>query len=106
MTYEILLQRLQKARKENRLSLRDMGKAIGKSGQQVCFLEKGKTPLKVQDYLLICEILKISPWELMKEETFRKERRTVSDRIQNLSERDFRIIKDLIMLMELKEEDL
>ena len=79
---------------------------MGVSGQQISFFENGHTALKLKDYLLICEHLKISPRELLDGNVPQGEYRSVVEKLNSLSERDFRIIKDLILLMEMNSEDL
>ena len=106
MGYEELLKRIREARKRKGISLRKMGEALGVSGQQISFFETGHTPLKMKDYFSICEVLKISPRELLDGTVPKGEYRNVIEKLYNLSERDFRIIKDLIVLMELEKEDL
>ena len=106
MEYEELLKRLRETRKKKGISLRKMGEALGVSGQQISFFERGHTALKVKDYLLICDVLKISPRELLDGNVPQGEYQSVAEKLHTLSERDFRIIKDLILLMEMNSEDL
>ena len=86
--------------------MREVGNAIGITGQQVSVIERGITELKMKDYFLICDVLKISPRELIDGDIPRGEYQTVVEKLRNLNERDFRIIRDLIMLMELPKEEL
>lgn len=103
MDYEQLLKKLKKIRLQKSISLRSLGKKLGVSGQYLSMIERGKVPLKVKDFFLICSILEVLPKDVMVE---KKEYQTVADRIQALPERDFKIIKDLLLLMELSKEDL
>ncbi|MBR1974664.1 MAG: helix-turn-helix transcriptional regulator [Clostridia bacterium] len=106
MDYNFFLQELRKTRKRKGISLREVGNAIGITGQQVSVIERGITELKMKDYFLICDVLKISPRELIDGDIPRGEYQTVVEKLRNLNERDFRIIRDLIMLMELPKEEL
>ncbi len=106
MKYEAFLQELRQAREKRGISLREMGFAMGLSAQKISLLETGYSPLKMRDYFMMCDIMKMSPRELIDGEIPQGEYRSVGERLRNLPERDFRIIKDLIMLMELKNDDL
>ena len=106
MEYEDFLKALRWERKQKGMSLQEMSKALGISLGKLSAFERGRTPLKVKDYLDICGVLQISPVELMGGTNLSAEQHYVADKIKNLSERDFRIIKDLIILMESQIEDL
>ena len=106
MEYQVLLQRLKKVRKSKGISQRKMAEELGVSAQQVSLLERGVAVLKMEDYLSMCKILKISPKELMNGEVSQEEYHNVAEKLWGLSERDFRIVKDLIILMGLSIEDL
>ena len=106
MDYEKFLKELRKIRKRKGVSLRVVGNALGVTGQQVSAIERGITELKMRDYFLICDILKISPRALIEGDIPKGEYLKVVERLNNLNERDFRIIRDLIMLMELSADDL
>lgn len=65
MEYNKFLENFKKVRMEKGFSLSDFAKAIKKTKQYVYLVEKGRTPLKMEDYFLICDLLKISPNDLM-----------------------------------------
>ena len=103
MDYEQLLRQLKKIRQQKGISLRRLGEKLGVSGQYLSMVERGKVPLKVKDFFLLCSVLEVSPKDVIVE---KKEYQTVAERMQTLPERDFKIIKDLLLLMELSKEDL
>lgn len=105
MDYQKFLQKLKNERIKKGISLREIGEALGKTRQQVYSFESGRTPLKVRDYFLICEVLHISPRELLEDDMLKGDYRMTAERLSNLSKRDLLIIGDLITLMELKTED-
>lgn len=106
MDYELFLRDLKELRNKKGMSLREMGMKMGISGQQVSFFERGKTPLRIKDYFTICDILQVSPLALIEKQILTYEHRSIAERLSKLSERDFRIIKDLMILMELSPNDL
>ena len=106
MTYLEFLQKLKETRKKNGFSQRQLATAMHKSAQYISFVENNKTPLKVEDYLLFCDILKIHPSSLFDGVIPQGEFRFLEKKLANLSQRDFRLLKDIITLMELNEEDL
>ncbi len=106
MEYERFLKKLKEERKRKGISLRELGEKLGVTGQFISMWENNRTSLKMKDYFFICNILEISPIDLLKDETTKKEYQNIAEKLKNLSERDLRIIKDLIMLMELSTEDL
>ena len=106
MEYERFLKKLKKERKKRGISLREAGVFLGVTGQYLSLWENNRAPLKMKDYFLLCELLEIAPKDLLEEDSRIKECQGIADRIKRLSERDMKIIKDLIMLMELSKEDL
>lgn len=106
MNYSKFLQEIRTLRRSRGFSQKEMGERIGITGQMVSAIERGAIELKVRDYIAMCEVLKISPKDLFDGEVSRGECQGVEERLNNLSERDFRIIKDLLMLMELSKNDL
>lgn len=106
MEYERFLKKLKEERKRKGISLRKLGEELGVTGQIISMWENNRASLKIKDYFSVCKILEISPIDLLEDETIKKERQCVSERLKNLSERDLKILKDLIMLMELSTEDL
>ena len=59
--YVSLLQKIKELRRQQGFSLQDFGQMLGVSGQYVSMIERGKAPLKMDDYLLICKMLGVSP---------------------------------------------
>lgn len=106
MNYDEFLQDLRALRRSKGISQKEMGKKIGITGQMVSAIERGVIELKIRDYITMCEVLRISPKDLFDGDFSKGEYRGVEVRLSNLSERDFRIIKDLMMLMELSKNDL
>lgn len=106
MDYEDFLKALRRERKSKGFSLKELGKAVGISLEKMSALERGRTALKVKEYLMICDILQISPAELMGAKPLTAEQNYIADKMKNLSERDSKIVKDLILLMGLQDEDL
>lgn len=97
MIEEELLKKIKALRKQQGLSLRDFGTCLGVSGQYVSMIERGKAPLKMDDYFKICEVLNISPAKLLIEDN--QECETLVEKIYALSERDFRLVATMVELM-------
>ena len=104
--YKDLLHELKETRIKKEISLQELGRRLGLSGQQVHAIETGKTPLKMPTYFSICRILQVSPRELISGNVTVGETRSLLKSIECLSERDFFIIRNLIMLMQLSQKDL
>ena len=98
MEYAEILKELKKLRREKKISGRQLAEAMGKSKQLIVYLENGSVDLKLKDYLKICEVLEISPVALLegKSATYYE----TAKQLQNLSNRDFLLIKHMITLME------
>ena len=106
MEYERILRVLKKTRKNKGITLRGLAPSVGVSPQTLCYIENNKVPLKMKEYLAICKALDVHPKELLVVSTIKEERWNTAIRMELLQDRDYRIIKDLVMLMTLKEEDL
>ena len=106
MEYSAFLGKLKEARIKSELTQTDLAKAIGRSPTYISFLEKGRTAIRIDDYLLICRALQIAPSSLFEEDDRKGDFCYIQDKLVHFSTRDFRIIKDLIMLMALNPEDL
>lgn len=104
MDYQLFLQELTNVRKSKGITLRQMGRALGVTGQYVSYMERGKTPLKMKDYFVMCEVLKISPGKLLYGKNEKQSCLEFSERLLNLSERDLYIVKNLIAVLELSQE--
>ena len=99
MDYENLLKELKYLRKSKGLSLEEMGRAVGVTGSNICFIELGKIPLKMQDFFIICETLEVSPQEVLSNSTLDLEHHGIITQLKKLSNRDFQIIKNMILFM-------
>ena len=106
MEYRKLLENLRRTRIEKGLSQADFAKILNKTKQYVYLLEKGLTPLKMEDYFLICKALRISPRELIEGDFVNEEYNTTTKQLEKLSERDFLLMKHLLVLMETPTEYL
>ena len=84
MDYNIFLTKLKNARKAKKISMREIGETLGVKRGQICNIEKGRTPLRVEDYFKICERLEISPCALMLESS-QKETEYVFEKLSLLS---------------------
>lgn len=102
MKYETLLKKLRDERIRQKVSLRKMGSALGITGQQVCAIEKGRTPLKVEYFFSMCDLLHISP-RAMFEDLPEEKYICLARRMQNLNQRDYLILCNLITLIELEQ---
>ena len=98
MIEEELLKKIKALRKQQGISLRDFGAYLGVSGQYVSMIERGKAPLKMDDYFKICELFNISPAKLLRED--KKECETLVEKICALSERDFKLVVTMIEFMQ------
>ena len=65
MDYEQLLRQLKKIRLQKGISLRRLGEKLGVSGQYLSMVERGKVPLKVKDFFLLCSVLEVSPKDVI-----------------------------------------
>ena len=107
MTYERVLENLKKARKQRGVSYRELSNATGISTTYLSLIEKGKNVVSLEKILKICDALYIEPKTLFKEnEQAFNEYTITADRLKALPEREFRIVKDLVMLLSLSNEDL
>ena len=100
MTNEEVLKRIREERRQRGISLRTLGELLGVSGQYVSMVERGKAPLKVEDYLKICEIFDISVIKILMQEAEKEECTTLVEKIYALSERDVKILMNMIELMQ------
>ena len=107
MTYEKVLENLKKARKQKGVSHRELSRATGISAAYLSLIEKGKNAASLEKFLRICDALYIEPKTLFEEnEQDFNEYTITASRLKALSEREFRIVKDLVMLLSLSNEDL
>lgn len=98
MEYTVFLKRLKEMRKSKGISMREMGEILGLTKGQIWNIENGVTALRVQDYLKICEILDVSPSALLLESS-QTDTEQILQSLPLLSQRDCRIVKDLIAFM-------
>lgn len=107
MTYEQLLNNLKKLRKQRGISLRELEKLVGISATYLSYIENGKNVLSMKKFLKICDALYIEPKKLFEEgERDFNEYTVTASRLRSLSEREFRVVKDLVMLLSLSAADL
>lgn len=106
MDYNEFLCALIKKRKECGFSQRKLSEKLDISAGQLNNIEKGRCPLKVDVCFKICKALNISPETLMNPLALQNEQSFVAEKMSHLSTRDFKIIKDMVMLLELDPEDL
>jgi transcriptional regulator with XRE-family HTH domain len=106
MEYTDFVKKLKETRIKKRVSQTDLAKALGRSPTYISFLEKGRTAIRIDDYLLICKALQVDPSALFEDTERKGDFNYIKDKLANFSNRDFRIIKDLIMLMSLNQADL
>ncbi len=107
MEYERFLEKIRQLRVEKRISCKKMGEALGISYAQYANIENGKSRLKVEDLFTVCKVLEVQPKFLFDDGSIKlKEYYAIIEGLKKLRNRDFRIIKDLIMLMSLNSDDL
>jgi transcriptional regulator with XRE-family HTH domain len=99
MQYEKILERIRQARKTAKKSIRAVAKEMDVSPQMVSFWERGLTPLRIKDFLLLCQILQISPCALMSNECIDWQREEAVSQLRRLPERDFQIAQQLIFIL-------
>ena len=99
MEYNEILENLKEERKKKNVSRRKLAEIIGKSENFIFHVESGKTDLKLKDYLKICDALEIPPQELLNSKYSREFYNTTAEQLENLSNRDFLLVKNLIALM-------
>lgn len=104
MQYEIVLKKIHDERVRQKVSLRKVGKVLGISGQQVSAIEKGRSPLKMEYFLLICQILKTHPYVFFREE-YKEKCIALAEKIERLPQRDYWVISNLINLMSTPEDN-
>ena len=105
MEYEEFLLRLKTARKQKKLSVREVAEKLELSPSMLTKLEQGSTPLRVKDYFHLCRLYEINPQDLFYQ-AYGLEMQYITKKIERLSNREFKIIKDLLMLMSLEDEEL
>ena len=106
MTYESFLKNLTRAREQRGFSNRKLGEKAGFAIGHLWRIEKGMAGLTIEKFLRICNILEIEPSKFFEEDQDFGEYTITLDRLKSLSRRDYRLIKDLVMLMSLDEQDL
>ncbi len=100
MEYEKIIDQLKELRKSKKISREELADAIDVTKMTIYYIENKKTDLKLKDFLKICEVLDISPRELLDSKTPREFYNTTAEQLENLSNRDFLLVKNLIDLME------
>ena len=65
MEYKEIIEKLKEFRKEKNVSNEELATLMGKSRIFIFCIENGRTEFKLMDFLKICEILDISPNELL-----------------------------------------
>ena len=100
MTTEIVLKRIREERIRKGISLRVMAEMLSVSGQYLSMIERGTSPLKMDDYLKICNILQIKPSKILTKREDREQRETLAEKIYELSERDFTILINIVEIMQ------
>ena len=106
MNYLDFLQHLKQIRIARGFSKSALSKAMGKSASYLSLIENNKISFKMEDYLRFCELLKIPPNIIFDCVLPQGEQAFLKKKLANLSPRDFRLVKDMIILMELNPEDL
>ena len=104
MQYEIVLKKLHDERVRQKVSLRKVGRLLGISAQQVSAIEKGRSPLKMEYFLLICQILKTHPYTFFQDK-YKEKCIALAEKIERLPQRDYWVISNLITLMSTPEDN-
>ena len=99
MTSADVVERIRKERKKKGMSLRAFGEILEVSGQYVSMIERGKAPLRMEDYFKICNALEISPIKLFIQEERKNNVMELEEKLYTLSERDFHIFIKIMELM-------
>lgn len=105
MQYELVLKKIHDERVRQKVSLRKVGRVLGITAQQVSAIEKGRSPLKMEYFLLICEILKTHPYTFFQEK-YKEQCIALAEKIERLPQRDYLMISNLITLMSMPENDI
>ena len=100
MTNEEIVRRIREERKKQGVSLRDLGKMLGMSGQYLSMIERGASPLKMEDFFKICQALERNPIIMIREKEDITVCETLAEKICALSNRDFQILTNIIDLMQ------
>ena len=107
MTYEQFLENFKNARKQKGMSLQDLAKAVNLSSSYLSLMERGKNTMSVERFLKICDAMYIEPKIFFDENGQHFNEYTITaSRLKALPEREFRVLKDLVMLLSLSNEDL
>ena len=99
MTTELVLKRIREERISRGISLRVMAKKLGVSAPYLSMIERGESPLKMDDYFKICKILEIKPSKILTKREDREARESLAEKIYDLSDRDFSILKNMVEFM-------
>ena len=87
--------------------MKKMGEALGVSYIQYGNIEAGRSGFKVQDLFSVCKALGVHPKHLFEGDMERvSEYGLLLEEIRRLPTREFKIAKDLVMLMNLSVDDL
>ena len=105
MTYDDFLKRLKEARCAKKISLKQIAALLGVTPSHISAIENGRTPLKVIHLLKICDFLEIPPSFLIDEAPAQKYI-SAAKKLESLPQREFLIINNLIMLMQLPPNGL
>ncbi len=101
---EELSKKLKALRVEKGISAAELARKIGRKKEYVYAFEHGRSELKMNDYLAICEALNISPQALLVGRRKNLACLTVAEQLETLSNRDFTIVKNLLAMMTLSDE--
>lgn len=106
MEYEEFIKAIKKQRIEKGISQQRLASALGLTRQQICNIENGRSDMKMTTYLGLCKILDVAPESLLSSPQLDTERTLLIKQIENLPERKFRLIEDLLLLINATPQDL
>lgn len=101
-----ILEKIKEVRKEKKISSKQMAKCLGMSASYYCLIEGGKAQLKLEDYLKICGILNLSPRVLIEKPAYGVECQRLAEEIENLSNRDYLLMRNFLQLLKMPIEEL
>lgn len=105
MEYSEIIQKLKQERIAQKKSLRNLAQRLGVSAALLSSIERGITPLKMSQFLSICECLGVSPSDFLEDKP-QESALALAKKMEQLPPRDYLMLGNLIMLMSASTDEL
>ena len=100
MQYRAFLSKLRESRKKAGVSVEELANLLNIKWRQYYMIEAGKSPLKMEDYFLLCERFGVSLTYFLTEKEQTDKEEVLQEKFEKLSAHDARIVRALITLMD------